>query len=214
MVDWVDECYVYGWHVICMLGSRRRRVVSLLPVLGCAFGACSDSFIEMWVDILTVYMAMLSLFLDPWDTAQWVVTCGNVKRVAAEYDVGGVPEVFGLMQILRGLLHQSTAASEIFRTVLFLREAAFRRAWHVRYYEDLLLFLDGLVCVFEDDNRRAAVATLESRPLRRIWWMLQEHIRFQYTDNDLQSEAPGLIRAEFVPRSMGCRAVGGHLWDC
>ena len=152
----------------------------------------------MWVDMFTVHMRVLSLFLDPWDAAQWAVIGGTVNRGATECGVGRVPEVFGLMQILRGLLHQSTAASEIFRTVLFLREVAFRRARHVRYYEDLMLFLDGLVCVFEDDNRRAAVATLESRPLRRIWWMLQEHIRFQYTDNDLQSEAPGLIQVWFL----------------
>ena len=33
MVDWVDECYVYDWNVMCMLGSSRRKVVSLLPVL-------------------------------------------------------------------------------------------------------------------------------------------------------------------------------------
>ena len=82
----------------------------------------------MFVDMFTVHISMLSLFLDPWDAAQWAVTCGNVKRVAAEYHVGGVPEVFGLVQILRGLLHQTTAAIETFRTVLFLRDLSFRRA--------------------------------------------------------------------------------------
>ena len=72
----------------------------------------------MWVDMFTVHMRVLSLFLDPWDAAQWAVIGGTVNRGATECGVGRVPEVFGLMQILRGLLHQSTAASEIFRTVL------------------------------------------------------------------------------------------------
>ena len=190
MVDWVDECYVYGWHVICMLGSRRRRVVSLLPVLGCAFGACSDSFIEMWVDILTVYMAMLSLFLDPWDTAQWVVTCGNVKRVAAEYDVGGVPKLFGLMQMLQGLLYTRTTAAELLRMLHFIQFFTFRYGMPVFYWEDLLLFFEGLVCVLEHDNGETGIATAQSRSSRRIWWMLHKCIQFHFTEDDFDAEDP------------------------
>ena len=114
-------------NVLCMLGSNWRRVIRCFPfwVKRWQRWFCSSDSHKMWVDMFTVHMRVLSLFLDPWDAVQWAVICGTVKRGAAEYHVGGVPEVFGLMQISRGLLHQSRAAVKFLEQFFFSARCPF-----------------------------------------------------------------------------------------
>ena len=173
--------------LLCLAQAREDRFRFFLFWVERSF--CCFTSIEMWVDIFTMHMAMLSWFLDPRDAAQWAVTCGNVKRVAGEHHVGGIPEVFGLMQILAGTQgHKLLKYSEQFSLCALWLLVALGMCSIMRIF----CFFWMVLCAY-----LSVTAELVKQP-RGMWWMLQDHIRFQYTDDDLQSEEPGLITVWFV----------------